>query len=281
MWLIFIFFVEAYFYLRWLFFGRILVVFSLSIGYGLTYFSSSHRNGHRNWPWFRNLNIWKRIGRCSNKDWVSRDNILNSSQSKVFLVYPNLTGMALLWSMGLHVDEVLSRIESLWCCPPLWLKIPIIRDLLLWSGAVEDSYETMLYLLDHNISFAMSPGGLLNAIERQKPDGFTNHKLDMQIVRLFMNKRALLVPVYVDGQTYRYPLAPFMKSKFLTAIHEFQHIALQSTGHPFPMISGVRLRGMLFRINGMTIDTTQYKDESGVNTQIMNTVQGLPNATGI
>ena len=105
--------------------------------YAVTYFSAPERSGRWALDWVRAWHGWRRAHSCV----VQNQKLLEEHQpghKLLFLAAPNVTMIPMFWTFGLHGQEVFRQLDVAFTVPRVLLMIPLLRDLLLMAGAVED-----------------------------------------------------------------------------------------------------------------------------------------------
>lgn len=204
--------------------------------YSLWYFDGKEYTGERRWEAFRRLSLWR---------WVSPVDVLMPEKSelqsvgggkRLFVYTPCHTPSALIWSVGLHSGGVRFDHTTHYVLPPPLMWVPLVRDVLMWSGAV--TYSTrdprhsreavILDLINQGRAVCYAPanfshGGddLEKAIEARYPSD--------DMLQKCMDNQIRIVPVVVQGEHDRYKM---VHSDRLRAVQSFCH---RHTDYPFPL----------------------------------------------
>lgn len=109
--------------------------------------------GHRNWQRFRNLRLWKGVSPV-HYEFTTAEGLAITQLDKpcLFVVMPNCSNMPLVYGFGFNGSKLPLPIKRtgyqrtcIYLLPPILFTIPLLRDWLLWSGAVADhGYESVL-----------------------------------------------------------------------------------------------------------------------------------------
>lgn len=209
--------------------------------YSLWYFDGKEYTGERRWEAFRRLGVWR---------WLSPVDILMPEKSelqnvgggkRLFVFTPCATPSALIWSVGLHGGGVRFDHTTHYVLPPPFMWVPLVRDVLMWSGAVTysnreaaHSREAVIFdLLNQGravcyapMNFAPRPAGargddLEKAIDARYPSDDMLSKCIAEQIRL--------VPVVVQREAERYKMA---HNERLRAVQSFCH---RHVDYPFPL----------------------------------------------
>ena len=158
---------------------------------------------------------------------------------------PNATCLPLLWGFGLHAGQLDSRLDVCYVLPVCLFKIPILRDFLLWTGAVALSNDKsgIVELMNKGRSVCYCPSGMRDAmyVHRWLNDPNASQLVCLPHDELFdycKSERIQLVPVLIANECVRY------KFPYITYwIHRFQYWLLDKTGYPFTMLYWLKLFG--------------------------------------
>lgn len=197
--------------------------------------------GTRAWQHFREFKLWRRISPVRYYFDSSEGEVFgveNSTRKKfLFIVIPNATNAPLIWGFGLHNGRFASKIRLRYLLPAVMFYVPLLRDILMWSGAVAyhpgKQWQTINDLLNAGHSVAYSCNGM--------QDMFSAHKRDSneicvktpedQIFEFAKAENVALVPVLVNGESQRYVFAP--TPSFLVSIQKF---CQRNWGLPWPLL---------------------------------------------
>lgn len=156
----------------------------------------------RNWTWFgKSVTYYMGNQQAFSKECV-RDRML-------FVVRDAVPGsMGLFHGFGFH-GGVFRHVDLVYMLPWVLFKIPLLRDLLLWSGAVA-------------VDEADWEGAVLNLLKRGKSVVVTN-ECSEALFEFAMRNKVLVVPVRISGEMKRY--APLVV-----------HRTVCGGGWPFPNV---------------------------------------------
>lgn len=217
--------------------------------YLLTYLGRPERSGARSWPWLRSLRIWRWVGGVKGHIWQNESLLLGARdevRTSLFVVGPNTTNLGLLWGFGLHGDRVLSDLAPFYAVPRFLLLVPLLRDVLLWSGAVEHHPAVVQDLLAHNHSVAVCPSGMRGILYRQSRNTMEVDQLPRALLECAIRNGAQLVPCVIFGESRRYRILPAtdnaadgVRSENAAPTGCFrivQGIFVDLVGYPFPLV---------------------------------------------
>lgn len=105
--------------------------------YLLWYTDGKEYTGERRWNAFRRFSLWRRIAPID-RFIENRAQLCNGGRAvkRIYVLYPCDTLFAALWGVGLHGGELEFADHLHFIVPPLLMAVPLLRDLLMWSGAV-------------------------------------------------------------------------------------------------------------------------------------------------
>jgi len=170
-----------------------------------------------------------------------------SDQRILFVVMGNSTNMGLFHGFGFHGSGSFEKLDLVYMLPEVLFKIPFLRDLLLWSGAVKHDKNNILNLLNKGKSIAYAPNGMKPKLELP----------DVGILELAHVNKIPVVPVCILDEEKRYKIFPSYKP--------LQKWALNRYGWPFPYLFMYRwwnkTRPPNLRVKvGVPMDSSLYTD---------------------
>lgn len=202
------------------------IVFLLYIG--LKYNDGDEYTGSRSWKFLRKYTFNRSIEYES----VDKDGYIENERL-LFIVLGNITNFSLISGFGLHGGKF-ADIDLNYILPPILFKIPILRDILLWTGAVTyvgtDKIGAVIQLLKKNKSIAYAPAGMDDLLNYTGTDQetITLQNPTIDLFEFAIKNRIKLVPVLIQGETDRYNIR---KNKY---IHKIQRYCLNKIKWPFP-----------------------------------------------
>jgi len=229
MWLIFIATSEIVWFLFWVIYLRIWILLFPLLLYPLWYFDKSEQNGRRTWEFFRTLSLWK-IFSPAQFYFANRNSLNRSKSRKLFVILPNATNAPLVW-FGLSGGELDPCLDMCYLLPDLLFRIPLLRDILLWSGGVSkgaNAHSTVLSLLNRDRSVAYAPSNdLFNKSDLENGD--VPQGPDDTLYEFCIKNHVLLVPVVVSRERERYWILdrPWVRKA--------QRYMMEKIGYPIPL----------------------------------------------
>lgn len=261
---------------------RFYFILFLALVYLLWYFDGSEYNGRRTWEQFRTLRIWKRLNPV--KHMIYNKMELATPRRRLFLVCPNMTNLPLIWGYGLHAGMMPSNVDVCYMLPHFLFRIPLLRDFLLWTGAVSDKAD-LIKLLDSNRSVCYCPNGMRDALYTYKQSIDPNAPMTItfppdEVFEFAMEKGVHLIPVMVANEVRRYHFAYFGHS-----LHRMQRVFFKHTGYPFPLVFWAKYFGPrppppIEHQIGAPIEARRYESVETLKDAFRETIVSL-NANGV
>lgn len=236
------------------------VTILLSLVYALSYFDNKEYTGERHWPAFRRLRVWRWFSPIQATITNETDlSALQHDSMRLYVLIPGETLIAAVWGFGLHGGVLRAEYaEKLhYVVPPILLWIPLLRDLLLWSGAVtwhprkRPLNGVIIELLQSGRSVCYVPSQCTHGMHSVR-DGDEEHLLegsyleaaplivavpdmDGEIVSFLRQKAVQLVPVMITKERQRYYIARW---RWLQRIQQW---SVRQLLYPLPFIFWLRL----------------------------------------
>jgi len=188
----------------------------------------------------------------------------------LFYAVPNYTGFAQYLSFGWHGNKVFDRLDVLYTIPKYILWIPMLREYLIASGAVEDGRAVLEKLLKkEGRAVCHCHGGMQVAGTQKIQDVTTLEPVDEQFVNFLIEEKIAVVPVVFHGELQRYPplfgwvndvdYESWQKTLFKHYLFKLQHLCLDYIGYPFPLLHGISNKHPIYTSISAPIDMGQYK----------------------
>lgn len=227
--LIYLLFARVYFLLSIIFF---LLYFILK------YYDGDERTGHRSWSFLRNYTLFGKstVYLMGNAKAFDAD---QSHRRLLFVVMGNVTNMGLIHGFGMH-GGVFRHIDLVYMLPAILFRVPILRDLLLWSGAVIHDETLLLRLLERGKSVVYCPSrmdDIFSATDPRSDDQMTLKPPGVDVFEFSMKHKIPLVPVLVTNETRRYAI---LGGAWVKAVQRYCYARV---GWPFPLAFGPRIFG--------------------------------------
>lgn len=178
--------------------------------YALSYWDGKEYTGERHWLAFRQWWVWRRWAPANRQYQLANPKDLsavNYRSMRVYVLLPGRTLSSLFWGLGLHGGALNPFGERLhWVVPPLLMAIPLLRDVLLWAGAVTwhpkrlPLMDLILRLLRSDRSVCFCPCLFPSATYEQGG----SIPMDEELFRFALEHEIELVPVVVHNERERY-----------------------------------------------------------------------------
>jgi hypothetical protein len=236
--------------------------FAILIYFIFWYTSSAAQTGNDAKPGFRSWRVWKAF--TAVKYTISNEEEFRMDRQLLFiLTSPNITQMALISGFGFH-GGIFDAIDVRYIVPSILLKIPLLREILLWSGAVSapglhgrDPEGTILQLLKKGKSVAYQP-----------------HALTADVFNFAREHKIHIVPVCVNGESERYifwhpPIVRVIQSFFM------RHIQYALPLIFMPNIFGSQPPPKLEVVIGVPLNPTLHADSEGFQKLFQGQINGF------
>lgn len=183
--------------------------------------SGAEDTGNESKDGFRNWRLWRNFTAVS-YNITNKEQFMDETHMLLFILTgENSTNMALMSGFGLH-GGIFKDIDIRYIMPDVLFNVPIVRELLLWSGAIrahKDVNGSILHLLRKGKSVAYYP-----------PSNDDGPILDKGLFEFAIQNKIKLVPVVINGEQDRYSIyRP-------TPIKAVQRFFTRKLGYPFPLI---------------------------------------------
>jgi hypothetical protein len=221
----------------------IYVSIAISLIYTLWYLDGREYTGERHWPAFRRFPLWRWLSpvRYVIANEVDLEEQLGPKHQRLYVLLPGNTYFSVLWGIGLHGGRLPPKMSERlhWMVPPLLMAVPLLRDILLWSGAVtyherkHPLSDVLLGLLNANRSVCYCPAQYANTVR----EGPTTAGLSEQMLGFAREHGTQLVPILVTGERQRYHVVE------TPTVLRVQRWTLLHCGYPFPMLVFARYCG--------------------------------------
>lgn len=222
-------FAEIYFFLT-------IVVFVLY--FGLKYIDGDEYTGARSWRALRKFTLNKSV----EYSFVDQSGCTDTDRL-LYVVVGNITNFSLISAFGLHGNVFGTKTDINFILPPILFKVPLLRDLLLWIGAVTyegtDKEHTVLELLKRNKSVAYCPAGMNDLLKIDDNNvTFNLQQPPIDVFEFVLKNKINIVPVLIQGETERYAI--LTNNWIRDCQRYFLNTKLQ---WPFPFLFFVRIFG--------------------------------------
>lgn len=235
-------FIIFYLYFKYAEIYFFLTILCLFVYFVLKYYDGDEYTGFRSWNWLRKFTF---LGKSTkyvfgNPAAFSEDNVRDRM---LFVVIGNLSNMGLIHGFGLH-GNMFKNLDLVYMLPWILFKIPILRDVLLWSGAISnnDPETNILKVLKKGKSVAYCPSNMQDFVNfsnprSDDPEKVTVHVPSNSLFEFAMRNKILVVPVLISGESLRYS---FFRNHLVHRIHKMVYPVI---GWPFPFLFFPRIFG--------------------------------------
>lgn len=240
----------------------------LAFLYVPSYLDGKEYTGERQWRSLREWRGWRRVSPVVSQFANQRDlNAVDHRSMRLYLMVSGKTLPSLIWGLGLHGGVLSPFAERLhYVVPPLLLAIPLLRDVLLWTGAVTwhpkrlPLTDLILQLLRSNRSVCYCPATTAN-----------NHggAVDMELFRFALEERMQMVPVIMQGEKEYYYIGHWPK---------LQNKMQKWIGYPWPQVVWPRRGGPreMTQVFGPILNCTdRYTNAEELSKSFCESVQNL------
>lgn len=190
----------------------------------------NEHTGFRQWPWMRK---WS-FGIQTEYIFGDYNHFRDTRKQYLFVAIGNETHMGLVGGFGLHGDIFSNLCYSL---PHPLFQVPLLRDWLLWTGAVSDKTD-LVDILRRGWSVCIAPGWMKDTKETQP---------DVSVFDFAIQNNIHVVPVEIKGENERYTVVGGLRS--------VQKWCMERAGWPFPFLCLPKWHGKPMKIHvGMPMD---------------------------
>jgi len=210
--------------------------------YALWYFDGKEYTGERRWEAFRRLRVWRWL---SPVEYHAAPGLRETTASKrLFVVVPCVTPAALMWTFGFHGGELEFRHVTHYVVPPPFMWVPLVRDVLMWSGAITYSlrdgsahslHAVLLDMLGQGRAVAYTPAQFLHNAHADLEQSIDARYPTADLLDVARQEQFQIVPVTVQNERVRYAVwrAP-------ASVQRWTHAR---SNYPFPLVYGLRVCG--------------------------------------
>lgn len=124
----------------------------------------------------------------------------------------------------------MTELNLLWMIPSIYLRVPVIRDFLMWAGAVAQNMNGVIDLMNRGHSVALCPDGNKDAL-RAKDDKLYVNQARNDIFQYATEKGIAVVPVLIYGESELY------HSISNVWLDYFRKISIDKLGIPWPIVA--------------------------------------------
>lgn len=220
---------------------NVYVTLLLACLYVPSYLDGKEYTGERHWRALREWRFWRRLNPVETCFFTKKDlDAVDHRSMRLYVMVPGKTLGALIWGIGLHGGTLNPFAERLhFVVPPLYLAIPLLRDVLMWMGAVTfhprklPLTDLTLKLLQSNRSVCYCPSSFLSATKATASGSGAQICMDMELFEFALRHHVQMVPVAMLNEDAYYHVlrAPRLQSW-----------TLQKLGHAWPQGAWPRRR---------------------------------------
>lgn len=240
MYLLLLALLELLIFFKWL---SVYVTIFVAFIYALWYFDGKEYTGERRWEGFRSLRVWRWISPVKHVIESSEHLFAVAKGKYLFVFVPCATPSSLIWGIGLHGGALRFKFPVHYMVPPIYMWIPFVRDVLLWSGAVtyspfqeiKSQTEIIRTMLTSNRAICYAPSNFFEiTIDETEKMIHAKYPSD-EMFELMIEKSTQLVMVHTQGEHERYNIvqAPLLR--------RIQHWSYQHVHSAFPLCYWYRL----------------------------------------
>jgi hypothetical protein len=196
----------------------------------IIYLDNTHQTGARNWAWLRNLFIWKKWFNAVNYYYGSEQTIMGLKKNRrtVFVAIGNITNMGLISGFGFHGGEY-GHLNIAYLLPAILFRVPLLREVLLWSGAVSDRF------FETDGQF----GAILDVVGSGRSCCFALNRMEEYPGEKAEKEYTLPDTFYEFAKREKIQVVPVSISHEVSRYHYFtnplQRFFLETVGYPFPL----------------------------------------------
>jgi hypothetical protein len=179
--------------------------------YSLWYFDGKEYTGERRWDALRSLRLWHWLSpvQCI---FPNKADISQTKGKRLFVLPTCLTPSPVIWGIGLHGGVLAFNQPIHYLVPPVYMWIPILRDILMWTGAVTYSlsdprynkHDVLQELLDNGRVVAYSPSNFFNPHQSDLEANIEHRYPHDDMLRYCMAQSVNIIPIVVHGERERY-----------------------------------------------------------------------------
>lgn len=226
--------------------------------YALWYTDGKEYTGERRWPWLRSWRIsnWRAggWGRAVTRH-INNRTQLAAAVPRLYMMAPCDSVASAFWTIGLHGGEMDGFGDRLhWIAPRILLRVPLLRDVLMWAGAVTPRpgatvEDALLELMQSRRSVCWCPSNFASVVldefaqESDLPDDgdlesagvVSVAKPSSALLEFLVAHRIDVVPVALHNERRRYWVARW---PWLRWVQRRTHALL---GYPIPQLRVLRV----------------------------------------
>lgn len=175
-----------------------------------SYLDGKEYTGERQWRGLREWRLWTRLSPVDTYFFAKGDlDAVDHSSMRLYVLVPGKTLASMVWGIGLHGGALSPFGQRLhFVVPPLLMAIPLLRDVLLWMGAVTwhprklPLTELILNILQSNRSLCFCPSQDAYSPEAGMPG--VPIRMDMRLFDFALHHHMQMVPVVLQNEERHY-----------------------------------------------------------------------------
>lgn len=204
----------------------------------LKYYDGDENTGNRAWKALRRFTLFGKTVQyyMGNRETFSAD---QKHKRLLFVVVGNVSNMGLIHGFGLH-GGIFQHVDLVYMLPKLLFKIPLLRDFLMWTGAVAHDENNLLSLMEKGKSVVYCPAGMEDLLSYTNPRSDDQLAMKIPTVDVFefaIKHRVQLIPVLIAKEIERYA---FLRGHW---VNHIQRYCYNRWEWPFPFLFAPRIFG--------------------------------------
>jgi hypothetical protein len=240
------------------------------------YWDGDEETGYRAWNRVRSWPIWRRLSSVDYEFMNKADlGIGRKRQQPLYLVVGNVTYLGMMNTFGLHGNIFTQPLNFM--VPWPLLAVPILRDVLLWMGAVSEDVENIVPLLNQGKQIAYAPGEWTNYLNACNPRGEEVQFVvpDLALFQMLREAKVAIIPVLISNELSRYSIGRSGRRMF-----NIQQWCASHWRWPFPMLAGIKIFGQeppprLAVTVGAVIESGVYESEERLREAYLGLINGM------
>lgn len=195
----------------------------------LKYYDGDEETGARAWKFLRKRTLFGKSVQYYFGNIQSFD-VDQPHERMLFVVMGNVTNLGMLHAFGMH-GGIFEHVDLVYMLPGIVFKVPLLRDFLLWTGAVVHDEGVMLKLLKRGKSVAYCPLGMQELLSHAEP---AIDAPNASVFEFAMKHKVQVIPVLISGESKRYAIY---------RNRSVQAWCYERYGWPFPVLLFPRIFG--------------------------------------
>ena len=225
----------------WALHGLYVLSFLSLVYFGLVYMRRDDYTGYAAHNWIRGLRVWDYVSPIELYMTNAHEFEYHTKRPHVFVVLPNATNAALVWTFGLHASAWpgVVAIRPCYIISHVFFWLPIVRDVCMATGAVSDRgtsashglEDVVIDLISRGRSVAYCPTGMSDILHVHRTGEIRAHAPSDTLFQMASEHGYTIVPVLCDGEhDYAYR---FVTSSWIRRVQQWM---LEHIGYPWPLL---------------------------------------------